>query len=197
MINSILSLGQRIARERLKQNLTQLALATRAGVAYSTLRKIESTGQGSMGHYVDIWLALGEVEQLPFATLSTLSMPLVQQQQQPQRKRARPLKTASQNESPAQPTSQPTAKRTTERSSAKLGLDFPYDWSNPSISDTSLIGKVLDRARFMDVSKTFAHYGHARVESAAAELGIDLTTGVLGSLMPGIKRGLETAAPHV
>ena len=83
------------------------------------------------------------------------------------------------------------------RLSQKLGLDFPYDWSNPAISDTALIGKVLDKARFMDVSKTFAHYGHMRVESAAADLGIDLTTGVLGSLMPGIQRGLQATTAHV
>ena len=48
--NALATLGQHIAKERLKQNLTQLALAARAGVAYSTLRKIESTGQGALGH---------------------------------------------------------------------------------------------------------------------------------------------------
>ena len=49
----------------------------------------------------------------------------------------------------------------------------------------------------MDVSKTFAHYGHQFVQKVAQDLGIDLTQGVLGSLMPGIKRGLEKTATYV
>ena len=190
-VSEISNLGHRIAQERLAQNLTQLALANRAGVAYSTLRKIESTGHGSMGHYAAILQALGQVDQLPFSS-STLSVA----QPCPPRKRARASKTdeaklaASATVANA---SQPPAKRPSE----KLGLDFPYDWSNPAISDAALIGKVLDRARFMDVSKTFAHYGHPAVEKVAQDLGIDLDQGVLGSLMPGIKRGLEKTAAHV
>jgi transcriptional regulator with XRE-family HTH domain len=184
IINSLLSLGRSIAQERLKQNLTQLALAARGGVAYSTLRKIESTGQGSMGHYAAIWQALGQPEPLLSTSAHFAS------QSQP-RKRARAARTP-----PAATPPQPSPQETL-RPSQKLGLSFPYDWSNPAISDTALIGKVLDRARFMDVSKTFAHYGHARVESVAADLGIDLTSGVLGSLIPGIKRGLEINARKV
>ena len=189
MINPVLNFGHCIAQERLKQNLTQLVLATRAGVAYSTLRKIESTGQGSMGHYAAIWLALGQVDQLPFAAMSA---PLAQGLP---RKRARTPRAAA-------PILVATVPRlTAAHPSEKLGLDFPYDWSNPAISDTALIGKVLDRARFMDVSRTFAHYGHAQVEKVALDLGIDLSSGVLGGLMPGIKRGLQMttqmAAAHV
>ena len=185
-VNQISNFGQRIAQERLAQNLTQLALANRAGLAYSTLRKIESTGQGSMGHYAAILQALGQLEQLPFSgALPSAALP-----SQP-RKRARAAKLASPAKSANTP--QPAAQRQSE----KLGLDFPYDWSNSAISDTALIGKVLDRARFMDVSKTFAHYGHPLVEKVAQDLGIDLEQGVLGSLMPGIKRGLQQAAANV
>ena len=185
-INQISNLGHRIAQARLAQNLTQLALANRAGLAYSTLRKIESTGQGSMGHYAAILQALGQLEQLPFSgALPSAALP------SPPRKRARTAKvTATANTANAP---QPAAPRQSE----KLGLDFPYDWSNPAISDAALIGKVLDRARFMDVSKTFAHYGHPVVEKVAQDLGIDLRQGVLGSLMPGIKRGLQKATANV
>ncbi len=176
------ALGQHVAQERLKQNLTQLELATRAGVAYSTLRKIESSGQGGMAHYADVLLALGQLEQLPFS-----AMTVQPEQQRPMRKRARTPKVAQ------KPATLP--KQGAARLSQKLGLDFPYDWSNPGISDTALIGKVLDKARFKDVSKTFAHYGHEKVENIANDLGIDLTSGVLGSLMPGIYRGLEHCRP--
>ena len=106
------------------------------------------------------------------------------QQSRPERKRTRTARVVTQVMSPAQPA--------IAHPSQKLGLDFPYDWSNLAISDTALIGKVLDKARFMDVSRTFAHYGHERVERAATDLGIDLTSGVLGSLMPGIQRGLAS-----
>ena len=37
-------LGERITEERLSQNITQRDLASRSGVAHSTLRKIESSG---------------------------------------------------------------------------------------------------------------------------------------------------------
>ena len=183
------NLGQRIAHERLAQNLTQLALANRAGMAYSTLRKIESTGQGSMGHYAAILQALGQLEQLPFSA----ALPPAAQRS-PLRKRASTAKTA-QVIAPAKTTKAPQPKA--QRQSEKLGLDFPYDWSNPAISDAALIGKVLDRARFMDVSKTFAHYGHPVVEKVALDLGIDLDQGVLGSLMPGIRLGLQQATANV
>ena len=144
--NALAALGQHIAQERLKQNLTQLALATRAGVAYSTLRKIESTGQGGMAHYAAILLALGQLEQLSFSRISAQPEP-----KHPSRQRARAPKVATKLTLPP--------RQAGARLSEKLGLDFPYDWSNPAISDTALIGKVLDKARFMDVSKTFAHYG--------------------------------------
>ena len=185
-IDQISNLGQRLAQERLAQNLTQLDLANRAGLAYSTLRKIESTGQGSMVHYAAILQALGQLEQLPFSATQLTAVHFT-----PPRKRARVKKVAAAANTAS--TLVPTAQRPSE----KLGLDFPYDWSNPAISDAALIGKVLDRARFMDVSKTFAHYGHPVVEKVAQDLGIDLGIGVLGSLMPGIKRGLEKAAGHV
>ena len=88
--NVLVALGQHVAQERLKQNLTQLALANRAGVAYSTLRKIESTGQGSMAHYADILLALGQLERLPFSTIAAPP-----EQQQALRKRARTAKVST------------------------------------------------------------------------------------------------------
>ena len=61
------------------------------------------------------------------------------------------------------------------------------------------------RARFNDVSKVFAHFGVARVEQVAQAHGLDLQAGVLGALMPGIRRGVQLATaaanqrhqPHV
>ena len=57
-------LGERITEERLSQNITRRDLASRSGVAYSTLRRIESSGEGSMLHYVAILQALSLVDQI-------------------------------------------------------------------------------------------------------------------------------------
>lgn len=56
------SMGARLAAHRLRQNLTQKQLAAQAGVAYSTLRRIERTGEGQMADYVALLQALGMVD---------------------------------------------------------------------------------------------------------------------------------------
>jgi transcriptional regulator with XRE-family HTH domain len=202
--NTLSLLGQRIAQERLRQNLTQLALSQRSGVAYSTLRKIEAKGVGAMGDYADILAALGQLDQLAaWAVAGQFAPELAAVTDAPQRrKRARTktaevLSNASQRASLVEPqvklASTLTRPSSTPslRKSEQIGLDFPYDWSNPSISDTALIAAVLGRARFMDVSKIFAHFGAAQVEQVAADLSIDLHAGVLGALMPGIQQGAQ------
>ena len=62
-------LGERITEERLSQNITQHDLASRSGVAYSTLRKIESSGEGSMSNYVALLQALKLVDHQGVRTL--------------------------------------------------------------------------------------------------------------------------------
>ena len=39
----------------------------------------------------------------------------------------------------------------------ELGLSFPYDWSNPAISDDALIANVLERCVFADVARVCFH----------------------------------------
>lgn len=206
--HTLLLLGRRIAQERLRQNLTQLALSQRSGVAYSTLRKIEAKGVGAMADYAAILAALGQLDQLAaWASAGQFAPGNAGMAAQPlalakPRKRARtpagaaPVSATAQPHIPAPtPSSKPSrstwpsVRPAPQRPSEQLGLDFPYDWSNPAISDTALIGKVLGRARFMDVSRICAHFGMQRVEQVAAELMIDLHSGVLGALMPGIQLG--------
>jgi transcriptional regulator with XRE-family HTH domain len=200
--NTLSLLGQRIAQERLRQNLTQLALSQHSGVAYSTLRKIEARGVGAMGDYADILAALGQLDQLAAWAEAGQFAPEVAADSIQRRKRAR--STTAQVRVVAIPSTLSTAPFATKvsfvtlpadkpslRKSERLGLDFPYDWSNPAISDTALIAAVLSRARFMDVSKIFAHFGAAQVEQVAADLSIDLHTGVLGALMPGLQQGAQ------
>lgn len=51
----------------------------------------------------------------------------------------------------------------------KLNLDFPYDWSNPEMSDETLIHKVVEKGRFMDILRLAGHYGIGPVEAAAQQ----------------------------
>ena len=181
-------LGQRMAQERLHQNLTQLALSQRSGVAYSTLRKIEAKGVGSMGDYAALLAALGQLDQLAaWALAGQYSQPAASAAFQPRkaklRQRARSAIGAATESAAAQlprsndssivqaiPAIAQAVADIALRKSELLGLDFPYDWSNSGISDTALIGAVLGRARFMDVSKIFAYFGAQRVEQVAAQL---------------------------
>lgn len=54
--------------------------------------------------------------------------------------------------------------------SQELGLDFPYDWSNPGMSEDNFIRSVLTKGRFMDVLRLARHYGVDRIEVVAQEL---------------------------
>ncbi len=48
-----------------------------------------------------------------------------------------------------------------QRKSADLKLSFPYDWSNPAMSDSVLIGKVVERGLFEDMAKIAVRFGVA------------------------------------
>jgi putative transcriptional regulator len=83
-------LGERVTAERLSQNITQRDLALRSGVAYSTLRKIESNGEGSMGNYVALLQALRLVDQIEqFLPPHQFDPELVHKMQGLERQRAR------------------------------------------------------------------------------------------------------------
>jgi hypothetical protein len=75
----------------------------------------------------------------------------------------------------------------------QLGLDFPYDWSNQGMSDDTLVAKVLERARFMDVSRVCAYFGLPKIKQIANQFEMPLNTGVLGSFMPSIERAQQQA----
>jgi transcriptional regulator with XRE-family HTH domain len=83
-------LGERLTAERLSQNITQRDLALRSGVAYSTLRKIESSGEGSMDNYIALLQALRLIEQIDlFLPPRQFDPELVHKMQGHERQRAR------------------------------------------------------------------------------------------------------------
>jgi putative transcriptional regulator len=60
----LLMLGDRMARKRLDRNWTQAEVSLRSGVPLGTLRKLESTGKGSMEAYICILRVLGALDAL-------------------------------------------------------------------------------------------------------------------------------------
>ncbi len=175
-------IGQPLQLHRLENNLTQRQLAQRSGVAYSTLRKLESTGTGSLTDYVKLLQALQMNTQL-----AALGCNEAQPSPPPMRRRARTRSSSPIELESAKPITVTPSQTVIDLKSTRIGLSFPYDWSNPQITDEVLIAKVLDKARFDDVSRTAAHYGLPRVEQVAERFGIDLASGPLGAILPSIR----------
>ncbi len=176
-----------LKQRRLSCQLSQRDLAQRSGVAYGTLRRLELTGQGSLKDYFQLQTVFDQISQPAASALSVLAVPRTELQPARQRIRKSRVPQTIKTQSPIEPAQRiPTL-------SQKISLDFPYDWSNPNISEEALIAKVLDKARFMDVSRVFAYFGHERVKAVAQDFSIDLAHGVLGALMPGIERGAQHA----
>ncbi len=85
-------------------------------------------------------------------------------------------------------------KNFTIRKSEKLGLSFPYDWSNPDISGEALVLNVLERGIFNDICKMCAHYGIANVESMCVHLNADpLAVRSRQRMLDNIKKGFAHA----
>jgi transcriptional regulator with XRE-family HTH domain len=180
-------LGLQLQTHRLKLNLTQRQLSEKAGVPYSTLRKFESTGTGSMAHFVKMLKALEMLPQLAALGLSEVGL---SESSNPRRRvRRRIVVTSASTDNLPIPSHGLKSER--------LGLSFAYDWSNPQIDDAVLIAKVLDKARFDDVSRTIAHFGLALVEQVAHEFGISLNMGPLGAILPSIRIAQSTQSRPV
>ena len=60
-----LELAGRAKAERLRQNLTQEALAHAAGISLSTLRRFEKTGDIALASFVEIAFALRRMDGFP------------------------------------------------------------------------------------------------------------------------------------
>lgn len=83
-----------------------------------------------------------------------------------------------------------TAGQARLRKSKSLGLSFPYDWSNPNISDQALILNVLERGIFEDICKIAARYGLAKIEKQLKNLPPDIaTSSSLVRMMSNIRIG--------
>lgn len=80
------------------------------------------------------------------------------------------------------------------RKSARLGLSFPYDWSNPAISDEALILNVLERGIYPDICRVCAHFGLDVVERLYPSLPNDIVgCPSLARMLNNIKKGFSRA----
>ncbi|MBI5899347.1 MAG: hypothetical protein HZB40_09000 [Rhodocyclales bacterium] len=80
------------------------------------------------------------------------------------------------------------------RKSANLSM--PYDWSNPSLADDTLILAVLRRASFPDLVRTCADLGLGTVQAhvnAALALVPDDERGILARILARMLRSIEIA----
>jgi hypothetical protein len=79
-----------------------------------------------------------------------------------------------------------------DRLVVKLGLSFPYDWSNRGgISDDSLIINVLKRGIFEDICKICAYYGVETVDSLSAVAFKDQPSLIYPRMIENIRKGFE------
>lgn len=79
------------------------------------------------------------------------------------------------------------------RQFVREALDFPYNWSNPAMSDETLIHKVLERSRLEDVVRIVQRFGYPRVKGVAETMGLD-ERPVLRRTLRNIERGIKVAA---
>jgi hypothetical protein len=77
--------------------------------------------------------------------------------------------------------------------SKRIGLDFPYDWSNPRMDEDVLIRKVVKRRRFSDVLRVCVAFGLPRVQAVADEVEPN-REGPLHEMLASIRNGFERAS---
>ena len=84
-----------------------------------------------------------------------------------------------------------------QRKSLKLGLTGAYDWSNPLIKDTVLIGKVLEKHNFEDVVRLCAYFGVPKVKRVfrQRELG-PMTQASVSRMLSNIGAAIKQEKSH-
>ncbi|GAB0154484.1 hypothetical protein MnBA_38840 [Marinobacterium sp. BA1] len=80
------------------------------------------------------------------------------------------------------------------RTSDRLGLLFPYDWSNPEVPDDWVVERVLERQIFQDVVQVCLVLGIDHVRRVAQEMPDEITGyGRFWTVLDNIERGFANA----
>lgn len=86
-----------------------------------------------------------------------------------------------------------SAKAEIQVLSQRLNLEFPYDWSNPNMDESTFISLVLEKARFTDVLKIAHHFGLERVQSLTSDFENLPQQSILNKYFNRIKIGISNA----
>ena len=77
--------------------------------------------------------------------------------------------------------------------SKNLDLDFPYDWSNSNLDSSTLITRVLEKARFTDILAIAKEYGIDKVEEEVKTFTEHPQFNTLNKYLSRIKAGAQRA----
>jgi len=77
--------------------------------------------------------------------------------------------------------------------SKQLNLEFPYDWSNPNMGDSTLIRLVLEKARFNDILSITHYFGIGRIVEESKKLSDSLKVELINKYLQRIKQGIALA----
>lgn len=83
------------------------------------------------------------------------------------------------------------------RKSRALALSFPYDWSNPAMSDSLLIAKVVERGLFEDMAKVAVRYGVAPLRRAVTSFTARNRAAApgLNRMLANIEKAMQSGSP--
>lgn len=83
------------------------------------------------------------------------------------------------------------------RLSQKLELEFPYDWSNPDIDESTFIRLVLEKTRFNDILRIAHHFGLNRVQAEAEHYANSDQARMINKYLSRIQTGFELARSQI
>lgn len=76
----------------------------------------------------------------------------------------------------------------------KCGFVFPYDWSNPKISDEALILNILQRGIYEDICEICIRFGLDVIEKKFDAMNADpVLRRILSRSLFNIKKGFDRA----
>jgi len=85
-------------------------------------------------------------------------------------------------------------ERKLTRKAMEIGLSFPYDWSNPNISDFALIWKVLEHEIFEDVMRVCWYFGMDAVQEVHRQMPCNnIRDQILARMLDNIQTGFNAA----
>lgn len=80
-----------------------------------------------------------------------------------------------------------------ESLSKRLGMAFPYDWSNSHMDEPTFIRHVLRARRFDDVLRLVGHFGLDRVSRELPDLGEPTISDQVAAMLSRIYQGMLLA----